>query len=79
VALAEANRWLERYRALREANFRRLDLPGDDLKVSDQPPRSPTRLAEYFDISPGPRAEDRAAQCSRDRDVAQLRPACEHA
>ncbi|MGH7580751.1 MAG: ArsR/SmtB family transcription factor [Gemmatimonadales bacterium] len=40
--LAEANQWLERYRQLWEANFRRLDTLLDELKAK-QPRRGPTK------------------------------------
>jgi DNA-binding transcriptional ArsR family regulator len=40
--LAEATRWLERYRRFWERNFARLDVLLDELKTSAQP-RGPTR------------------------------------
>jgi DNA-binding transcriptional ArsR family regulator len=42
--LAEANEWLERYRAAWEANFRRLDAVLDELQRRPSAPR-PTRKA----------------------------------
>ena len=42
-ALAEANRWLERYRKIWEANFQRLDSLLRELTPDKQPQRRPRR------------------------------------
>jgi DNA-binding transcriptional ArsR family regulator len=39
--LAEANAWLERYRAIWDANFQRLDALLEELKTQENKPRNP--------------------------------------